>query len=1210
MTHRFSFASRVSLVLLGLACCTELNLTTARAQRDLRDIPEPNPKAEREAMRVADGFEVNLFASDPMFAKPIHMNFDEQGRLWIASSRNYPQIEPGAEPTDQVVIVEDRNRDGVADHHTVFADNLLIPTGVLPGDGGVYVANSTELIHLSDTDGDGRADKRKTILSGFGTEDTHHLVHTLRWAPDGWMHFNQSIYIHSHIETPRGIKHLDGGGIWRFDPGSYDLQVFCKGFVNPWGHAIDAFGQSLATDGAYFEGINYVFPEAVFVTSPGATRWLAGLNPGSPKHCGLEIISGGAMPAEFQGHMVTNDFRSHRVCVFDVDRQGSGYRSAQLPELIRTEHVAFRPIDVKMGPDGAIYVADWYNPIIQHGEVDFRDPRRDTSHGRIWRITAKGKQPLVPPKYDQLKEGSLCELLRDSALWVRQFARMELARRQRSKRESALDSFVSSARDANEKSLRQMERLWVKLCAREIDEKLIDELHRDDDPRIRAMAVRTISRLRDQLPNSTTWLTASLSDVDDQVVLEAVSAVGQIKSVAAVEQLLSVANRPNQDQFLKFALWNAVRSTEPVWLEALENNQLPNVKNDLAKLRLLADAATQSAVAKPLLDLLREGQTAESVTSSVVELVADKAGPSQLAELLEWLTSASNKSSRAARTSYLQALARIALSRNVKPDRIDALLPSAMESALSKLQETPATAGDEQVEYMAQLADLAGQWQSQACIPVLNRWLDTLSKSDANTPDNSNTSSAQTVNVELTASPMARAQLALARMPNEDARRAVRARANDTKRSPQQRATALMALALFDANQAAEGTLQFLAAIEPADLPTGEALVTSLVSRSGGLDALRKALPKLGDTQWKGDGARVLLATVRNAPGIDDALLSEIMAATRFDSLGWKWSDEWSAGIIAKAMNAGDAARGEAIYRQARLQCVRCHAIGPAGGNIGPNLVSLGGSSPPEYILQSLIDPNAKLKEGFQTLSVLTEDGRVISGLQKARTQTQLNLVLADGTEEKLSLDAVESIKPGRSLMPAGLVDILKEQELVDLTRFLIELGKTPKYTVDTAPRVRNWQALEVTPASTQLLNRTSLDSAAGDNKDLRWLPVTTTVSGRLPLNELPQFKVRRELPPLTFVRFDIECKQAGSVRFEFTSPAESMSLWVDGRPRPVPAADEVVQFTAGSHRIVLGLVIRDVGPSFGCQVQTGHVGSAVVDLPGNSTAAAVKKGD
>lgn len=1150
----------------------------AWAQRDLRDIPPADPRLEQAALEVGEGFEINLFASDPAFAKPIHMNFDAQGRLWVASSRNYPQIEPGAKPSDQIVVLEDRDGDGVAEHHQVFADDLLIPTGILPGDGGVYVANSTELIHLEDRDGDGRADRRRTVLSGFGTEDTHHLLHTLRWAPDGWMMFNQSIYIHSHVETPYGVQHLDGGGIWRFDPHSNRLEVFCKGFVNPWGHAIDGFGQSLATDGAYFEGINYAFPEAVFVTSPGAQRWLSGLNPGSPKHSGLEIISGGAMPAEMQGRLVTNDFRSHRVCLFEIARQGSGYRSVQLPELVRTQHVAFRPIDVKMGGDGAIYIADWYNPIIQHGEVDFRDPRRDTEHGRIWRITAKGHKPLTRPDYAHMNEAALCGLLRDSALWVRQFARMELAARPVESRQAALEKFVQSAEQSEEASLRRLEQLWVELSAREVDAALIKRLLRDADPRIRAVAVRTTARLHDQLPDALAWLSEAAGDADDQVVLEAVTGLGQLKSLPALERLLDVAARPGQDQFLAFALWNAARASEAVWLDALKSGSL-KVQDDLAKLRLLADAATQPAVARPLIDLLREGRTAESVTAPIVELAAQKAAPDALSDLLEWLTNAENISS-AARTDYLSTLGRVTQSRNVRPDRADALLRTALAQALASDTAQPPSAHDKLADaYRAQLVELAGAWQCGSCDQLIIQWLADLEQAGH--------------------APLAgQALAALARLPQANARRAVRQRATDDQAAPALRAAGLAALNAFDPNAAAELTLNFLARLQASDSAAGDVAAAALVARAGGVDAIRKRLAAIEKLQWTADGARVLIAALRNAPRSDDAFLAEVTAAMKFDALGWKWSDAWGKTIVEAATAHGDPIRGEAIYRQARLQCVRCHSIGQSGGAIGPNLVSLGGSSTPEYIIQSLIDPNAKVKEGFQTLSVLTDDGRVISGLQKSRTDTQLQLVLADGSEQTLAVDAIEAIQNGRSIMPGGLVDNLKESELVDLTRFLMDLGRTPALTVDTAPWVRNWAVLNWSPAANTLLNRTSLDSAASGAPELVWSPLASTVAGRLPLAELPAFQPHRENPPVGFASFEVDCRQPGKIWLELTAPRSAVSTWIDGRPRPTPGADEAIELSDGKHRIVFGLVIPQAGESFGCQVRTDkRPGAAVIEL-------------
>ncbi|HEY2158722.1 MAG TPA: PVC-type heme-binding CxxCH protein, partial [Isosphaeraceae bacterium] len=286
-----------------------LSATPALAQRDLKTIPPTDPEIERKSFQVADGFEVNLFAADPVLAKPIQINFDARGRLWVASSEVYPQIEPGQKANDKVVVLEDVNGDGKADKTSIFADGLLIPTGVEPGDGGAYVANSTELLHLRDLDGDGKADTRRIVLSGFGTEDTHHILHTLRWGWDGQLYMNQSIYIHSHIETPHGVKRLGGGGIWEFRPETMELDVFMRGLINPWGHHADRWGQSFATDGAGGEGINYCLPGAYYFTAPDAVRVLPGLNPGSPKDCGLEVVSGRHLPDAWQGNLLTNDFR-------------------------------------------------------------------------------------------------------------------------------------------------------------------------------------------------------------------------------------------------------------------------------------------------------------------------------------------------------------------------------------------------------------------------------------------------------------------------------------------------------------------------------------------------------------------------------------------------------------------------------------------------------------------------------------------------------------------------------------------------------------------------------------------------------------------------------------------------------------------------------------------------------------------------------------
>ncbi|MGE9269158.1 MAG: PVC-type heme-binding CxxCH protein, partial [Verrucomicrobiales bacterium] len=347
--------------------------------------PQPAP-----TFTVADGYEVTLWAENPLLHKPTQMNFDAQGRLWVASSQTYPQIEVGQTPDDQIIILEDRDRDGKAEHSHVFADGFLMPTGILPGNGGAYVAQSTDLFHLADTDGDGKADTRTRLLSGFGTEDTHHNLHTLRRGPDGRLWMNQSIYTRSDIETPHGLTRLKSGGIMRFDPHTHHLTPTFYGWCNPWGHQFDKYGQSFVTDGAGGQGINWAVPGAMYFTYAKAPKTLRSISPGSyPKFCGLEIIESPHFPADWQGSMVTCDFRAHRVVRFSINDQDSAYTAQAEEDLLRTNNVNFRPIDVKIGPDGALYIADWSNPIINHGEVDFRDPRRDRAHGRIWRLTKK-----------------------------------------------------------------------------------------------------------------------------------------------------------------------------------------------------------------------------------------------------------------------------------------------------------------------------------------------------------------------------------------------------------------------------------------------------------------------------------------------------------------------------------------------------------------------------------------------------------------------------------------------------------------------------------------------------------------------------------------------------------------------------------------------------------------------------------------------------
>ncbi|MFP6677878.1 MAG: PVC-type heme-binding CxxCH protein, partial [Pirellulaceae bacterium] len=600
----------------------------------------PSTKIDDElaSFVVADGFEVNLYASDPKIAKPIQMNFDADGRLWLATSEVYPHIKPGQQADDKILILDDTDRDGVADKTTVFADGLLIPTGVLPGDKGAYVVNSTELLHFRDTDGDGKADRSTVVLSGFGSEDTHHLLHTLRWGPDGALYMNQSIYIHSHLETPYGVRRLNGGGIWRFRPDTLELDIVCEGFVNPWGNHFDDWGQQFATDGAYGEGINYVFPGAIYVTAPNAKRRLLGLNPGSPKHCGLEIVGGSHLPDSWQGNMITNDFRAHRVCRFVVSEDGSGYASRQEVEVIKSSHGSFRPIDVKLGPDGAIYIADWYNPIIQHGEVDFRDSRRDHVHGRIWRVSAKNRPPVARTLITGQPIEKLLDLLRSPEPWQRQFAKLELKQREPVQVVAALGQWLEQLdRDDPQYGHNRLEALWLYECVNQTNLPLLRQLLGSADHRVRAAAMKIAGDWHLSFPDRLEWYQRAVRDEHPRVRLEAVRNLAREDTVEAAVWAHRILDAP-MDRFLDFALWRTARDLQSSWLSALQSGQ-PTFQ-DSAHLIFALKAVESPNVVPPLLKLLSETEDVKS-RGEMVGIVANLASVEQMTALLDWLAGVS-----------------------------------------------------------------------------------------------------------------------------------------------------------------------------------------------------------------------------------------------------------------------------------------------------------------------------------------------------------------------------------------------------------------------------------------------------------------------------------------------------------------------------------------------------------------------------------------
>ena len=1113
-----------------------LSASPLLAQRGLRDIPDPDPEIERQSFIVADGFEVNLFAADPMLAKPIQMNFDAQGRLWVASSEVYPHIKPGQQASDKILILEDRDLDGVADKTTVFADGLLIPTGIVPGDGGAYVVNSTELIHLADTDEDGKADRRRIVLSGFGAEDTHHLLHTLRWGHDGMLYMNQSIYIHSHIETPYGVRHLNAGGIWQFRPETMQLEVFCRGFVNSWGHHFDRWGQSFATDGAGGEGIHYVFPGAVYLTAYNARKRIKGLNPGSPKHCGLEVVSGRHLPPEWQGNLITNDFRAHRVCRFVISEDGAGYASRQETELIKTTHGAFRPIDVKMGPDGAIYIADWYNPIIQHGEVDFRDPRRDHVHGRIWRITAKGRPTLKPVPLVNASISELLEQLEAPEEWVRLHAKLILKSRDRgqvlqtlSKWRGGLDSTHSDYEH------HRLEALWLRQSLRSMDKTLLRELLKSSDHRVRAAAVRVLSQMSDLVRETPELLAAAIVDQHPQVRLEAVRALATVQPPQAAAMALKVLDQP-MDRFLEFALWQAMRDLESHWLPGVQDGS-EEFDNNIERLTFALKALDAADVGAPLLAQLEKGDLSLERKESLLSLMTTLGGPNELAVVLDHiLVKPRLPENRPA--ELLHRLVDASQRRNMRP--------------AGDLTRIAALFDGESLGIRVAAIRAAGIWR----IESLHDRIATVATSDD----------------KGSSGPMRHAAFdALARFGGEKSRDTLKLVLTQNL-VPGDRTRTITALLQIDIPMAVEATVVMLEKSGSTDKtldPTE--LIAEVAARPEAAKLLAEHLAKV---RLNADVAKLSVRAALAAPKVPLELVAALRTAGKLDESRWVWSPQLVTQLVAEMQATSDPHHGEAIYRREQLQCIKCHAIGGAGGKIGPDLASVGASAPPDYVIESLIAPNRKIKENYHSKIFLLSSGKVVSGIPIRQTTETIVIRNADGRKVEVPKDEIDETEEGRSLMPEGLVDGLTRPELLDLARFLSELGKVGEFALGKQQYVRQWESLVWTQEAQRRLYRTSDDTAAASDSALNWRPAYSRVSGELPLDRLGQFTGRGRETPTSFVRFEIDVTTPGKIAFHFNSQ-DGLRCWFGGNP--VPMKEEVVlNATRGRHILTVAIDQQD----------------------------------
>ncbi|MCY2983738.1 MAG: HEAT repeat domain-containing protein [Planctomycetota bacterium] len=527
---------------------------------------------------VAKDLEIKLFADEtkfPELAKPVQLNFDSKGRLWVACMPTYPQWRPGDKhPNDRLLIFEDTDGDGTADKCKTFYDKLHCPTGFEFYNGGVLVVDQPRMIWLKDTDGDDKADQIVEIMDGWGTDDTHHTIGAFEFSHGGLLHMLEGVAMSTTLETPWGPKRWSGAaGSFVFDPKTFEIKRFTTpGYGNPWCMTFDPWGQGVVGDGT---NAQQHWATALSGNQIGPRRGLDAIfdNQGMRPALGNEFIFSKHLPDSLQGQFTyACVINMNGMPRFRVRDDGAGFAGERIMnddgtpnDLIRSKDKNFRPADPQVGPDGALWFGDWCNALIGHMQYSQRDPNRDHVRGRVYRLVAKDRALVKPVIQFGKSESELLEQLRAYEPRTRYRVRRELEGRPKDKVIAAVAAWVAKLpADDPERDRLLTEALWICQTHHAVDNSLIASVLASSDPRARAAAVHAVSDLMRLIPNASDIFVKASTDAHPRVRAEAARALSFVPTEASVDALLNIAST-EQDKWLRYIEEHSIGALQQTW---------------------------------------------------------------------------------------------------------------------------------------------------------------------------------------------------------------------------------------------------------------------------------------------------------------------------------------------------------------------------------------------------------------------------------------------------------------------------------------------------------------------------------------------------------------------------------------------------------------------------------------------------------------------
>ncbi len=471
-----------------------------------------SPAESARSFTVPDDLEIEQVLAEPVVRQPVFLNFDERGRMWVVQYLQYPAPaglkvvsrdnfwravydkvpEPpprGARGLDKITIHEDTDGDGVFDKHKTFVDGLNIATACVKGRGGVWVLNPPYLLFYPDRNDDDVPDGDPVVhLEGFGLEDTHSVVNSLRWGPDGWLYAAQGSTVTANVRRPgeTNAVYSQGQNIWRYHPETKRYEIFAEGGGNAFGVEIDDKGRIFSGhNGGDTRGFHYMqgaylrkgFEKHGELSNPYAFGYFPQMDgtKGERFTHNFIIYHGGALPERYNGKLFGVEPLQGRVVLSEVTPEGSTFKTRDIERVVTSSDSWFRPVDIKVGPDGAIYIADWYDRQVTHTRN--QEGNIDVSNGRIYRLKRKGASSLAPFNLAGFASSQLVETLRHTNQWFRETALRLLADRRDASVVAPLKQWMVGGGDQL-----PLESLWALYLCGGLDEgtavKALDHGHR------------------------------------------------------------------------------------------------------------------------------------------------------------------------------------------------------------------------------------------------------------------------------------------------------------------------------------------------------------------------------------------------------------------------------------------------------------------------------------------------------------------------------------------------------------------------------------------------------------------------------------------------------------------------------------------------------------------------------------------------------------